>query len=73
MEFKEAIAIILETPASRKKGMRNRLGKHHSQEAKLKISRALKGKKNHLGKKHSDETKLKMSIAHRGKNESKNM
>ena len=43
-------------------------GKHVSEEAKDKISIALKGENHHFyGKHHSDETKLKMSLAHKDK------
>lgn len=43
------------------------LGKYHSEEAKRKISEALKGNKNMIGKHHSEETKKKLSETHKGK------
>ena len=40
-----------------------RLGTHHSEETKLKISALKVGNKNHLGKPHSEETRKKISEA----------
>ena len=48
----------------------NTCGKHHSKDAKLKMSKAKMGNKIWLGKKHSEETKKKMSISHKGKKQS---
>jgi hypothetical protein len=45
-------------------GNKNWLGKHHSEETKLKLSRIRKGCK------HSETTKMKMSNAHNGKSHS---
>lgn len=42
-------------------------GKHHSNEAKLKLAEAAKGNKHMLGRKHSEESKRKLSAAHKGK------
>lgn len=39
-------------------------GKHHSKEAKEKISKASKGNKHLLGHKHTKETKMKMKESH---------
>lgn len=51
-----------------KKGNTYNLGKHHSEETKLKISLSNKdNKKCNLGRHLSDETKLKISKAHKGK------
>jgi hypothetical protein len=41
-------------------------GKHHTDDAKLKIAESSRLKKNNLGKHHTDESKLKLSIALRG-------
>lgn len=43
------------------------LGRHHTEEAKMKISKALKGNTCALGKHHSEETKRKISNANKGK------
>ena len=50
-----------------KKGNKVWVGRHHSDETKLKMSEAMKGKQNCLGRKLSDETKRKMSEAMKGK------
>lgn len=42
-------------------------GKHHSEEARKKISEAHKGKATWNGKHHSEESKKKMSESHKGK------
>ena len=51
------------------KGENNpRFGKHHSAEARKKISEARKGKQSCMNGKHlSEETRKKMSEAHKGK------
>jgi len=39
-------------------------GKHHTEESRMKMSRALKGNKNALGCERSEETRLNMRLAH---------
>jgi protein-arginine kinase len=46
------------------KGNKRRLGKHHTEETKNKISKSTKGKKQKL---RSEETKKKISLSHLGK------
>ena len=53
------------------KGKKYRLGKHHTDEAKLKMSKVHKGKKYRLGKHHTEEAKRHMSEAMKGKNKGK--
>ena len=53
------------------KGKQYWLGRHHSEEAKRKISEAHKDNKYWLGKHHSEETKKKMSESNKGKNKGK--
>lgn len=48
----------------------NRKGKHHSEEARKKMSESRKGNQNNKGKHHSDETKRKISEANKGKHHS---
>lgn len=57
-------------PSCSRKGDRNpRWGKHHSEEARRKMSEANKGRKSPMkGKHHSDEAKQKMSEANKGEN-----
>jgi len=45
----------------------NRLGKKHSEETKLKMSKASKGHQRCLGNVHSEETKRKISEGNKGK------
>ena len=51
-----------------KKGNKNMFGKHHSEDAKRKMSESLKGENHPLfGKHHSNETLRKMSEAQKGR------
>lgn len=66
-----AIELIFLTPFEHRslhhKDNKNWLGKHHSDEAKRKISESVKGNKNWLGKHHSEETRRKISEAKKGR------
>ena len=56
------------------KGNKNALGCKHSEEAKNKISEAMKGEKNpNYGKRYSEEHKKKLSEAHKGNTNTKGM
>lgn len=49
---------------------KSRKGQRHTEEARKKISDAMKGENNHFyGKQHTEETKRKMSISHKIKKE----
>jgi len=49
-----------------KRGVKNPFyGKHHTEEARKKVSEGNKGNKNALGTHRSEETKRKLSLAHR--------
>lgn len=43
------------------------LGKKHTEDSRLKMSRSKMGNKNMVGHKHSEETKIKLSNSHKGK------
>jgi group I intron endonuclease len=47
------------------------LGKKHTDESKIKISKSSKGNKHNLGKKLTDEHKIKISLSIKGRNHSK--
>ena len=74
-----ACELIFLTPTDHRR--LHNLGKHHSDETRLKMSAALKGRNNsdetrqkmseaHKGKHHSEETRLKMSASLKGKHHS---
>lgn len=52
---------------TREKMRKAQLGKHHTEEAKAKMSESQKGNKNHLGKKCTEEQKERMRQSHLGK------